>query len=97
MERKEICSIGDVLRQALAENDMTGRLNEIKAASAWPVIIGEHIAAQTLKPYVKNGAMTIRVPDAGLRQELTMHRTNLIREFNRLTAPGTITSLRFTS
>lgn len=97
MDRKDICSIGDVLRQAIAESNMEGRLNEIKAAEAWKDIVGADIASQTLRPYVKNGCMTIRVPDAGLRHELSMTRSLLIREFNRITGRQTITSLRFTS
>lgn len=97
MERKDICSIGDVLRQAIEQNNMSGRLAEIEAAAAWTSIVGQHIASMTLRPYVKNGAMTIRVPDSGLRQELTMNRSALIREFNRIVGQEVITSLRFTS
>lgn len=97
MERKNICSLGDVLREVLKENDMAGRLDELKAAAAWPAIVGSHIASQTLRPYVKNGVMTIRVGDAGLRHELNMNRPGLIREFNRAVGREVITDLRFTS
>lgn len=97
MDRKEIQSVGDVLRMAIADDNLEGRLNEIKAAAAWPSIVGRHIADQTMKPYVRNGAMTIRVPDAGLRQELSMTRSAIIREFNRIVGCEVITSLRFTS
>ncbi|MDE5663504.1 MAG: DUF721 domain-containing protein [Muribaculaceae bacterium] len=97
MQRKDSCSVGDVLREVLQENNMTGRLDELKAAAAWPAIVGDHIASRTLRPYVKNGAMTIRVSDAGLRHELNMNRTSLIREFNRIVGREVITSLRFTN
>ncbi len=50
-----------------------------------------------MRPYVKNGHMTIRVPDAALRQELSMARTPLIAEFNRLVGSEVIISLRFIS
>ncbi|MDE6010434.1 MAG: DUF721 domain-containing protein [Muribaculaceae bacterium] len=97
MDRKDVCSIGDVLRLVIAESNMDSRLDELKAADAWPAIIGEHIASQTLRPYVRNGVMTIRVPDAGLRHELHMTRSALMREFNRLTGRNTITAIRFIS
>ena len=97
MQRKNICSVGDVLRQAIEENNMSGRMAEIEAAAAWPSIVGAHVASMTLRPYVKQGAMTIRVPDAGLRQELMMNRSALIREFNRIVGQEVIKSLRFTS
>ena len=97
MQRKDICSVGDVLRQAIEENNMSGRMAEIEAAAAWPSIVRAHVASMTLRPYVKQGAMTIRVPDAGLRQELMMNRSALIREFNRIVGQDVIKSLRFTS
>ena len=97
MDRKEICSVGDVLRRAIAENSMEGRLDELRAADLWPEIIGPHIASQTLRPYVRDGNMSIRVPDAALRQELSMTRTLLIREFNRILGKEIIKSLRFLS
>lgn len=97
MERKDIQSVGDVLRTAIAQDGMQGRLDEIRAAAAWPAIAGTYIASQTLRPYVRHGAMTIRVADAGLRQELSMHRSAIIAEFNRIVGREVITSLRFTS
>lgn len=95
MEKSEIKSIGDVLRQAIEETNMQGRLDELRAADLWPSIVGEEIASRTMKPLVRSGAMTIRVVDASLRQELTMHRSLLLREINRLMNKETITSLRF--
>lgn len=95
MERKEIQSIGDVLRQAIADNDMQGRLDELRAADLWPRIVGPGIAGQTMKPLVRSGNMTIRVVDAALRQELNMNRTRLINEINRLMQKEVIISLRF--
>ncbi len=95
MERSEIKSIGDVLRQAIEETNMQGRLDELRAADLWPSIVGADIASRTMKPLVRSGAMTIRVVDASLRHELNMHRTLLLREINRLMQKEIIISLRF--
>lgn len=95
MEKKDYCSVGDVLRQALEETEMQGHLDELRAASLWPSIIGSHVAGQCLKPYVKNGEMSIRVPNASLRQELNMNRRLLIAEFNRLMGREVIKGLQF--
>lgn len=97
MKRTDITSIGDVLRQTLEEHNLTDRLEELKAADLWPRIVGDYIASMTLKPYVSAGTMTIRVPDAALRQELAMNRTGLIREINRLMGKDIITAIRFIS
>lgn len=97
MERKNIQSVGDVLRNVIAENEMSGRLDELRAAEFWPFIVGPDLARQTMRPYVKNGLMTIRVPDAALRQELSMHRSAMVRELNRLSGTEAIKDIRFIS
>lgn len=96
MDYKEIRSIGDVLRQTIEETDMQSRLDELRAAELWPQIIGEHVASLTMKPFVRSGVMTIRVVDAALRNELSMHRTRLINEFNRIMGKEVIHAIRFT-
>lgn len=97
MKRSEIKSVGDVLRQALEDNHLTGHLDELKAREMWPVVVGEHIASMALAPYVYNGIMTVRVPDAALRNELAMNRSLIIKEINRLVGKEVITSIRFKS
>lgn len=97
MKRSEIKSIGDVLRQALEDNHLTGHLDELKAREMWPKVVGPHIASLAMAPYVYKGVMTIRVPDAALRQELAMNRTLIIKELNRLVGKEVISALRFTS
>lgn len=97
MDRKEINSIGDVLRQIIEENDMKDRLDELNAANSWTRVVGDYVAAHSSRPFVKNGMMTVKIPDAGLRQELSMHRSVIIRDLNHIVGRDIITSLRFTS
>lgn len=97
MKRSEIQSVGDVLRMALEENDLAGRLEELKAAELWPQVVGSHLASMTLRPYIRAGTMTVRVPDASLRHELSMHRTLILREINRLLGKDLIHTLRLNS
>lgn len=97
MDRKEIRSVGDVLRQVIAENDMQDRLDELKAASGWNSIVGDYVASATSAPTVRRGAMTVRVPDAGLRHELSMHRSAIINDLNRIAGRPVIKSIRFIS
>ncbi|MDE5843663.1 MAG: DUF721 domain-containing protein [Muribaculaceae bacterium] len=96
MEYQDIRSIGDVLRQAIEETNMQTRLDELRAADLWPHIVGDHVASLTKRPFVRSGVMTIRIPDAALRHELSMHRTSLLREFNRLIGKEIIHEIRFT-
>lgn len=95
MKRLEPQQVGDVLRDAIDAAQLTRHLDEIEAARYWPAIVGPEIASQCMKPYISGGNMTIRVPDAPLRQELTMNRTRLMAEFNRIMGYEVVKTLRF--
>ena len=95
MERKDAESLGDLLRQAIEENQAAFRFDEINAINAWPAVVGRDVAAKTLRPYIKNGRMTIRVPAAPLRHELNMMRSALARAINADVGKDIVTELRF--
>lgn len=95
MEYQDIQSIGDVLRRTIEETNMQTRLDELRAADLWPRIVGEYIASNSMKPFVRSGVMTVRIVDASLRNELAMSRSALIREFNRLIGREVIHQIRF--
>ncbi len=97
MKRVEPEAVGDVLRMAIEHSQMAVHLDELHAADFWPAIAGPDIAAKCGRPFIQNGKMSIRVPDASLRQELTMSRSLIIREFNRLAGKDVVKSLRFSS
>ena len=95
MERQEPKSIGDVLRQTLQEQGLTDRLYETRAIALWPSVAGEEIAAQSSRPYVDKGVMTIHVRNASLRQELNMSRSSILRIINEMLGRDTIKELYF--
>ncbi len=95
MKRTEIQSVGDILRQVLTESNMSGKLAELKAAELWPQLIGTDLASRCMKPYVKDGIMTIRVLDAPLRQEFHMQRSSMVRALNRILEIPVIKDIRF--
>ena len=97
MDRKDPESVGDVLRNLLEETALQERMDELKAAEIWRNLVGEEMAALTGKPFVKNGMMQIGVPNASLRHELTMNRSQLRRIINETIGKETIKDIRFTS
>ena len=86
MERKNIESIGDVLRMAIEESRMTGRLDECR--------VGPDLASQCARPQIRKGVMTVKVQRAPLRQELAMHRSSLMRAINTTLGKTVVTELR---
>lgn len=97
MERRSAQSIGDVLRDLLEETSLQGRMEELKAVSLWPKIVGSELASLTGKPQVKNGVMQIGVPNASLRNELHLSRTRLREIINEKIGKEIITEIKFTS
>lgn len=97
MERTDPQSIGDILRLAFQENCMQDRLDEYKAADLWQTVVGADLARKCRRPAVKNGIMTIGVPNAALRNELAMNRSTLRGAINGILGKNTITEIRFTS
>ena len=89
--------MGDVLRALLEESELSGRMDELKAAGLWSQIAGKSIAAECRKPVVKNGVMTIGVRNASLRNELMMSRSQLITLINRQVGKEIIKEIRFIS
>lgn len=95
MERTPAVSLGDILRQTIEETELSRQLDESRAIQAWPVVIGARIAARSPRPEVRRGVMTVRVYDAGLRQELHMMRSSIARALNKVVGKEVITDIRF--
>ena len=97
MDRKVPESVGDVLRNLLQETSLQNRMDELKAADLWKAVAGEPIAKNTGNPQVKNGVMSISVPNASLRNELHMNRSLLRNIINKKIGKNVITEIRFIS
>ena len=97
MERYSPQSVGDVLRDLLEQTSLQSRMDELKAADLWKHIIGNQIAGLTGKPNVKKGVMSVGVPNASLRNELYINRSQLKNMINEKIGKEVITEIRFTS
>ena len=95
MRRYEPESIGDILRQAIEESHNSNRYAELEAINSWARVVGGSIASKTLRPTVKNGVMTVKVPAAPLRQELNMMRSTIAEAINRHVGKDIIKELKF--
>lgn len=95
MKRIDPESVGDVLRQAIEESDLDQQMAEYRAAAAWPLIVGSHLAALTGKPRPCRGILTISVRSSALRQELSMQRSRLIKLLNEAAGSEAIKEIKF--
>lgn len=97
MERYDTKSLGEVLHGVLQDTELSRNLDEARAVTAWPVVVGADIAARSPRPTVRGGIMTVRIYSAGLRQELSMMRSGLVRTINKVVGRDVITDIRFVS
>lgn len=97
MHRYTPQSVGEVLRNLLEETSLQQRMDELHAATLWGRLVGADLASRTRHPQVKSGVMTIGVPNASLRNELTMNRSRLLDIINSTIGKEIIKEIKFTS
>ena len=97
MQRHDPQSVGDVLRDLLEETSLQKRMEELKAADIWSKIVGKHLSELTSRPNVKDGVMSVGVPNASLRNELHMNRSRLKEIINKDLGKEIIKEIKFTS
>ncbi|MDE6637230.1 MAG: DUF721 domain-containing protein [Muribaculaceae bacterium] len=95
MERKDAVTVGDVLRECLEKSSMQGRLDEVRACDAFPLVVGSQIASLCNRPYMKNGCMTICTSSASLRSELNMSRGRIMKGINELMGKDVVKEILF--
>lgn len=97
MERKDFTTVGDVLRECLAQSQMQGRLDEVRACEAWGAVLGPVITSQCRRPVMNRGVMTVSIPNAALRQELHMRRSDIARAVNEAIGKDIVRDIRLTT
>lgn len=96
MKKSEPISLGDVLRLTIQESNLSGPLDEQRAIELWRPYVGDALADRCGRPSVRSGIMSISVPAAALRHELTMSRSTIIRYINNTLGKNVISDIRFT-
>ena len=95
MERRDVVTVGDVLRECLEKSSMQGRLDEVRACDAYSLVVGTHIASLCHRPYIRNGVMTVGVSNASLRSELNMRRGGIMKGINEILGKDVVKEILF--
>lgn len=74
---------------------MQGRLDEVRACDAFPIVVGNQIASFCHRPYMKNGIMTICTSNASLRSELNMSRGRIMKGINEIVGKDVVSEIQF--
>lgn len=95
MKRVEAKSVGEIINEVLRQERLSTRLDEHRAMTLWPDVVGPGINKYTVSRTVKNGVMTVVISSAPLRQQLMMSRTALIKQLNDFLGGEVITDIVF--
>lgn len=87
--------ISQVIETLLKERDMEDTLLMHRALAAWPRVVGPIINRQTVERRVASGTLYVRVASAVIRQELAMHRAELLKALNGEAGAEVINEIKF--
>lgn len=95
MERKDVVTVGDVLRECLEKSRMQDRLDEVRACDAFSSVVGEHLASMCGRPVIRRGLMSIGTSNAALRSELNMRRGGIMKAINEIVGSEIVKDITF--
>lgn len=76
-------SIGESLDHLIDHLNIGDILSQQKALTVWHSVVGSAIAAKSEPRTIKDGIMTISVPDSTWKQELSYLKDDIIKKLNR--------------
>lgn len=82
MKRRDSQSIGEIISQFIAQNELGQKLDETQIMQLWPRVAGEIIGSYTQSLYVHNRTLYVQLSSAVLRNELMMLRSELLQKLN---------------
>ena len=93
MLRRNAETLQTVLQQILRNQHLDGPLSEMALIDKWPEIVGNALAAQTEKLYIKDRTLFLHVKSAIVRNELSLMRTQLIARLNEAVGRDVISNI----
>ena len=82
MSDPNLTTLGEMIKAFYHENQRDGALDEQKILDSWRAVVGDFIAAHTLKTSIKNAVLYVKVDADSLKNELLYAKSMLIRKLN---------------
>lgn len=95
MKRTNAETVGEIISRVLKAENLDGRLDEQRLVSLWPEVVGAVINRYTSQRYIKDHVLYVHLTSAPLRNELLMHRSQLIESLNEIVGSKVITDIVF--
>jgi predicted nucleic acid-binding Zn ribbon protein len=95
MFRRNSILVKEVIMKNLREQGLETPLLQKRLIDAWPVVMGEAIAALTGDLYIRNQTLFVHLNNPALRMELSMQRQDVVRRLNEHVGNQVIADIRF--
>ena len=82
MKRSHTQSLGQVIRDYVAEMNIGRKLKEINLSGDWEELLGKTISRYTRKVYLSKGILYVEISSAVVKAELIMMREDIRRRMN---------------
>lgn len=76
--------IEEVVDQLLDIYDLKEQLSKQKILQAWEEALGLTVGQRTLKLFIKNQTLFVKLDSASLKQELLMNRSQILKKLNEV-------------
>ncbi|MBO7610421.1 MAG: DUF721 domain-containing protein [Muribaculaceae bacterium] len=95
MKRTHPEPIGTIIDNFLKEEKLDTQVDEYRASSLWPQVVGPGVNRYTISRDVRQGVMYVKLSSSVLRQELMMGRSVLVKRINELLGRDVIHDIVF--
>jgi predicted nucleic acid-binding Zn ribbon protein len=95
MFRRDVKSLSDILSKLLREEGFEMPLNQKRLMDSWESVVGTFVARYTVEKYIKNQTLFIKIQNPALRQDLSMKKSQLVKELNAKIGSFVIADIRF--
>ena len=82
MADPNLTTLGEMIKAFYHDNHRDNALDEQRILDSWNDIVGDFIAAHTLKKSIKNGIFYVKVDADSLRNELLYAKSMLLKKLN---------------
>ncbi len=82
MRIKQTQNIKEIITVILQQNNLEGKLAEVRLIRAWEELLGKTIARYTKRLYIKNKILYVSVSSSVVRNELLLIRDELMKKLN---------------
>ena len=82
MADPNLTTLGDAIKAFYHDNHKDSALDEQRILDSWNVVVGDFIAAHTLKKSIRDGVFYVKVDADSLKNELLYAKSMLLKNLN---------------